>query len=237
MRLLQEALKSNANEDLRTRLKEMASIFLTHRQMGECEAYYRIIQSMHLKQSDVQTVFAQTGFNPSRFLERIDDNDLDKCEHVVEVEGREGKYQEKPSLYEKYLRRDCRKQPELVKLCYAQFVKRYTSVSKVPDKFEFTPKILRKEECLDNNGKVINENHIVARDCDDEDFIFYELPEYITLNDLKPGELPFMKRKTEMVLRYHKINKEKNPHEFYYSELQLYHPHSVGKSLKREKGS
>ena len=203
--------------------------------MGECEAYYRVIQSMHLKQSSIQTVFAQTGFNPSRYLERIDENDLDKVENVVEVEGREGKYQEKPSLYEKYVRRDCWRQPELSKLCYAQFVKRYTSVSKVPEGFQFTSKMLRKEDCLDENGKMVNENHIVASECEDEDFTFYELPEYISITDPKPGELPYMKRKSAMVLRYHKINKQKQPHEFYYSELQLYHPHSAERSLEREK--
>ena len=36
-----------------------------------------------------------------------------------------------------------------------------------------------------------------------------------------------MKRRSPQVLRYHKFNKEKNPHEFYYSELQLYHPHGL----------
>ena len=171
------------------------------------------------------------------FLKELMKNDLEKVENVVEVEGREGKYQEKPSLYEKYVRRDCRNQPELSKLCYAQFVKRYTSVSKLPEGFQFTPKMLKREDCLNENGKMIDENHIVSSDCEDEDFTFYELPEYISITDLKPGELPYMKRKSEMVLRYHKINKQKQPHEFYYSELQLYHPHSSERSLEREKDS
>ena len=34
MKILQEALKDSANEDLRSRLKKTVSIFLTHRQMG-----------------------------------------------------------------------------------------------------------------------------------------------------------------------------------------------------------
>ena len=65
MQILQEALKESTNEDLRTRLKNMVSVFLTHRQMGECEAYFRIIPNMLMKDSDIKTVFAQTGFNPS----------------------------------------------------------------------------------------------------------------------------------------------------------------------------
>ena len=90
----------------------MVTVFLTHRQMGESEAYYRIIPNMLMKDSNVKAVFAQTGFNPSRYLEKIDDKDVDNCEKVVEVEGRQGKYHEKPSLYEKYLRRDCKIQPQ-----------------------------------------------------------------------------------------------------------------------------
>ena len=91
MKTLQEALKESMNEDLRTRLKKMVSVFLTHRQMGESEAYYRIIPSMHMKDSNVKTVFAQTGFNPSRYLEKVEDKDIDQCEKVVEGEGRVGK--------------------------------------------------------------------------------------------------------------------------------------------------
>ena len=127
MQVLKESLKDSMNEDLRSRLKKMVSVFLTHRQMGESEAYYRIIPNMHMKDSNVTAVFALTGFNPSRYLEKVDDDMVDQCEKIIEVEGRTGKYQEKPSLYEKYLRRDCNTQPHLQKLSYAQFVKRTPS--------------------------------------------------------------------------------------------------------------
>merc|ERR1712168_979653 len=43
MKMLQEALKDSQNEDLKSRLKKAVSVFLTHRQMGESEAYYSII--------------------------------------------------------------------------------------------------------------------------------------------------------------------------------------------------
>ena len=91
MKMLQEALKESMHEDLRCQLRRLVSVFLTHRQMGESEAYYRIFPSMHMKESNVKTVFAQTGFNPSRYLERIEDKDVNQCEKVVEVEGRLGK--------------------------------------------------------------------------------------------------------------------------------------------------
>ena len=223
MKTLQEALKESMNEDLRSRLKKMVSVFLTHRQMGESEAYYRIIPNMHMKDSNIKAVFAQTGFNPSRFLEKVDDNDLDQCEKVVEVEGRVGKYQEKPSLYDKYLRRNCKIQPQLSKLCYAQFVKRYSSVGKMDDTFDVALSTVKK--IYDHNGNAIFENHIVTHDYDDQDYAV-ELPKFIIITDLKPGELPYMKLRTPQVLRYHKFNREKTPHEYYYSELQLYFPHT-----------
>ena len=100
---------------------------------------------MHLKDSDCKAVFAQTGFQPSRYLEKVEDQDLEKCEKVVEVTGRKGKYQEKPSLYDKYLRRDCKKQPHLEKLCYAQFVKRYQSCGTVGNDSNLACKTVQKE--------------------------------------------------------------------------------------------
>ena len=222
MQILQEALKDSMHEDLRTRLKKMVTVFLTHRQMGESEAYYRIIPNMLMKDSNVKAVFAQTGFNPSRYLEKIDDKYVDKCEKVVEVEGRKGKYHEKPSLYEKYLRRDCKIQPHIKDLCYAQFVKRYYSVSKLDDKFDISSVKIKKS--YDAEGRVNIDDHIISPEYDSLDEAI-ELPKFIMITNLKPGELPYMKRRKPQVLRYHKFNREKSPHEYFYSELQLYHPH------------
>ena len=150
MKTLQEALRESMNDDIKERLKKMVSVFLTHRQMGESEAYYRIIPNMLMKDSNIKTVFAQTGFNSSCYLEKVEESDIDQCEKVVEVEGRLGKYQEKPSLYDKYLRRDCKSQAQISKLCYAQFVKRYQSVGKMDDDFDTTPKKVLKQ--FDEDG-------------------------------------------------------------------------------------
>ena len=34
----------------------MANKFLTHRQMGECEAYYKILPNLNLKYSNIDTI-------------------------------------------------------------------------------------------------------------------------------------------------------------------------------------
>ena len=62
MRHIKEALKSAGNEPLLKRLSLVVQKFLTHRQIGESEAYYRILPHLHMKESNVEAVFVQTGF-------------------------------------------------------------------------------------------------------------------------------------------------------------------------------
>ena len=83
MQMLHEALRESSNENLKTQLQKVVSVFLTHRQMGESEAYFRILPSMHMKESNIKTVFAQTGFFPSRFLEKVEETETIHCEKVV----------------------------------------------------------------------------------------------------------------------------------------------------------
>ena len=47
---------------------------------------------------------------------------------------------------------------------------------------------------------------------------------FIGLTDLRPGEPKYMKKCKRKVARFHKFNQTKNPHEFYYSQLQMFHP-------------
>ena len=180
MQLLIDALKDAENEDLRTKLKRIKSVFLTHRQMGESEAYYRILPHMLLKDSNVEAVFAPTGFNPSHFLQRIEDDKVDLCEDAVEVEGREGKYKEKASMYDKYLRRDCDAQPELRDLCYAQFVKRYSSARTIPKDYKF--KLQKIPKTFDEDGKLILRDLIITKNIENDDEVS-RLPSCIKLKD------------------------------------------------------
>ena len=54
-------------KQLRERLKIVKNTFLTHRQIGEAEAYYRIIPSFHLTGSNCATLFIHTGFRHNIF--------------------------------------------------------------------------------------------------------------------------------------------------------------------------
>ena len=76
MNVLKEAAKSCAKQGSKEQMKFLAQAFLTHRQMGESEAYYRILPDLNLCNSNIATIFVNTGF-PServRFLRRIVEN-------------------------------------------------------------------------------------------------------------------------------------------------------------------
>ncbi len=71
-KVLKEAAKQDFS-NIKDKMKCLAQVFLTHRQIGMCEAFYRILPSLHLSQSNVKCVFVHTGFpsNRSRFLQRV----------------------------------------------------------------------------------------------------------------------------------------------------------------------
>ena len=130
MEFIKAAIKDSENEPLKERLKVVKNTFLTHRQMGESEAYYRLFPAMHLADSNIGTVFVHTGFNKSRFLRKISNDEAKKVDkkRLINLENKEDTfYIETPSLRDKYLRRP----KTLEALTLAQFSKRYCSVNKV----------------------------------------------------------------------------------------------------------
>ena len=53
MKFIKEALKNAENENLRSKLSLVAHKFLTHRQIGKCEAYFRILPHLLMKDSNI----------------------------------------------------------------------------------------------------------------------------------------------------------------------------------------
>ena len=68
MKFIMKAIKDAENQQLRERLKIVKNTFLTHRQIGEAEAYYRLIPSFHLTGSNCTTQFIFTGFRKNRSI-------------------------------------------------------------------------------------------------------------------------------------------------------------------------
>ena len=226
MKHIKEALKQAENDSLKNKLSLVSHTFLTHRQIGESEAYFRILPHLHMKESNIEAVFIATGFkqNRSRFLRKLEDGEVVHCDNPIEVEGRDGFYTEKPSLIDKYMRRDFNDHQDVFDISYLQFAKKYTPTRTGPkDEEAFKPK-----EFVKVNGEIKEHSKldfIVTHNFnDDEKQVVKFLPKYIKINDVQPGEPGFMKLRSMMVARLHKLSQTKSPHEFYYSEIQLYRP-------------
>lgn len=70
LKFTKEVLEESANAPLKDKLCIVKNTFLTHRQIGESEAYYKLFQHLHNSHSNISAVFIPTGFkkNRSRFL-------------------------------------------------------------------------------------------------------------------------------------------------------------------------
>ena len=223
-KFLQEALHSSVEKDISELLKILKMTYLTHRQVGESEAVYKVLRSMKLKDSNVACVFVASGFpdNRSVFYKKVveknenfskddpgEENvdnieeaempDLDECE-IVTIEGRSGQYKQAITVHDRYLKR-----PILLEnICLAQFAINYTYASKVAMNTIFD---------ADGNSQELSEQKIFGSST--------MLPKYL---DLTSSKLGFLRLRTfPAILRTHS-SKRKEGHEQYYSELILFCP-------------
>ena len=96
MEFIKQAIKDTENKSLRERLKVVKNTFLTHRQIGEAEAFYKLFKSFKLSDSNIGTLFVHTGFpdKRSRFLKNITEEqakNLEK-EKLVTLENKPGQF-------------------------------------------------------------------------------------------------------------------------------------------------
>ena len=218
MEYIKAAVKQSENEPLRERLKLVKNEFLTHRQMGESEAYYRLIPSLRLTDSNITTYFLHTGFKKSRLLKAITPEQAKTFEksRLIQLENNtEDFFIESPSLRDKYLRR-----PRVLEhITLAQFVKRYNPVPvKSNGKKNKEANIIDYSlNCPNDYG--IRDNYIISP-------ISVERVSLPTLVELEgnpiPGESNFLQLRKPLALRYHKFKETNNPHEYYFSEMELY---------------
>jgi hypothetical protein len=79
MAILLDAARAVADKTKKEKMLFLANTFLTHRQMGLFEAYYRLIPGLHLTHSNLKCVFLSTGFkqNRCRFLQKVFSNETE----------------------------------------------------------------------------------------------------------------------------------------------------------------
>ena len=132
--ILREVVKKNEREESKEHMKMLINTFLTHRQMGQSEAYYKLIPSLKMKYSTVRAVFVPTDKKElrSKFLMKVDENEDTHDKFAFNIEGREGLFIEKADLIDKFIRRPGPKNPymdfeetdaDIEDLCLVQFAK------------------------------------------------------------------------------------------------------------------
>ena len=143
-KFLMEAAKECRGKERSEQLRYMTNTFLTHRQMGESEAHYRMLPHLHLSESNIGCVFLASGEpedrsrfvykvrDPDKLVEDIEDEDeVDEPSNskgpsnLIKLPGREGFYREAPSKIDKYENRPDYLRP----MCLAQFVMCFDTLS------------------------------------------------------------------------------------------------------------
>ncbi len=212
---------------LKERMRLVRNTFLTHREMGQSEALYRIIPSMHLTESSIGDVFLNTGRNKSKFLKKLSEDEAKATANVVTIAESDGLYVETSSLLDKYQKRPS----SLQWMSPMQFAKRYTNARET--KSDLQKELESIEENQKSNDEEENEDRLPTEfeNTIENDFIIHRdrkerkpLPKRIALKgEFYPGEPRYMKLRRPLVVRYHKFRKSTESHDYLFSELELFH--------------
>ena len=188
----------------------LAQAFLTGREMGESEAYYKLEPSLHYKQSNIKTIFIASGFpqNRSHFLRRCKTEDESK--RGFAVDNHEGKFMMTENIHSKYpIRPAC-----IEMMVMTQFGMRLTDVSPQQSKKIRESGRIPAPPAPEQGYK----GTLTIVTAEDDDTI--DLPDFIELQNGKIMRL----RKFDAVVRRHKFKCDKEEHEFFFSELLLFFP-------------
>ena len=225
MEIIRAVLEDTSSKDLREKMKMISNVFLTHRQMGEAEAVYRLLPSMKLKKSNVGCQWLSLGRKEERSSrwKKATQKEVESGRHVTELLNHDGFWYEYQDMWSKYLRRPV----ELEDMCCAQFAKMYRSGGSAKND---------EDDCGmhdEDDGESNTEDLLV----DNEEKFHYimtyknnfkketKLPMTITLKDPYPNEPSMMKKRGfPAVLRFNKSNKDNDPKKYMLSELMLYRP-------------
>jgi hypothetical protein len=87
--ILREVMKRTEQDETKERMQMLINTFLTHRQMGQAEAYCKLIPSLNMKYSTVKTVFVPTDQQElrSRFLKNVDEKETTHDKIAFSVDG------------------------------------------------------------------------------------------------------------------------------------------------------
>ena len=219
---IKEVLKQNPDAPLKEKMKKVASVFLSHRQIGEAEGFYKLLPDLLLRNSNATCQWLFVGQKEDKYkrMKKVDESE-EKNPNLVKLDGVEGMWYEQADFLSKYKRRP----DKLEHVCYAQFGKMYRTggsskyEEQEPENSEYDS---NEEEEFDDDNDPESKFHYIM---DENEGYRQELPKVIKLKDPYLKENPFMqKRLRPVAIRFHKPNRNTNPHKYFLSELMLYIP-------------
>ena len=228
MEVLKQVFEDNPDDTTKEKMKKIASTFLSHRQIGEAEAFYKLLPDLLLKNSNVSCQWLFLGTKEDKQIRMKRAEDGDKQKNLIKLVGVEGLWYEQPDMLSKYKRRP----DEIEEMCSSHFGKMITFGGKEASFLQ------REEENQDDEVDDQDDEELEGEFSDQEDpndkfhYIITssdergkEIPNFIKLKDPPPKENPIMrKRSFPAALRFHKPKEEQNPHKYFLSELMLYIP-------------
>ena len=255
-KLLKDVLRETKHLAREEQLKELKKTWLTHRQIGASEAVYRLIQGLHLTESNIACVFVATGFpeNRSLFFKKVSDEDPNSKhskDDEMDVDAVLEEFADYYSDHEDELDDNNEEEEEthLDNIKLADRPGTYKQAVTVHERYAVRPKRL-KHMCLAQFATLYTKTSRVKKDtvfdddrCSEstsEHIIFKDkgilnarcLPRYL---DLRKHKLGYMRiRNHPAILRMHSSKKKEGVEECY-AELLLYFPwKDEDKDLKRE---
>ena len=108
MEVLKQVFESNPEDTTKEKMKKIANTFLSHRQIGEAEAFFKLLPDLLLKNSNVTCQWLSLERKENKFIrmkkaEEHEDNNRSK--NLIKLEGVEGLWYEQPDMMSKYKRR------------------------------------------------------------------------------------------------------------------------------------
>ena len=213
--LLTAVKQLSKDDEMKKKCHELANIFVSHRQIGEAEAYYKLFPHMNLTYSSVVTTFIPTDsyVERRRFLQKQDPG----AGTGFIVKDKQGCFLEKPDMISKYEQRmvvqmkgeneneeeenqeeeteeqmkPARLSAEAVeKLTYAQFAKMYETCWK-GERLEEHGGLATRDKF---NFVMVGDDEETSNNSDaNKDLL--ELPLTLQLQNLFPGEPPYLFRR------------------------------------------
>ena len=242
---LKKVLKSTKDMPNKEKIQQLKRCYLNNRQIGAPEAVYRLIQNLHLKDSNISTIFVQSGFpeNRTTFFRKVPEDDDEKDETTREATETQDDANDASDLSDFEDNEDNQSSDRPKALKIKDKPGKYEESKSVHDKYEARPKWLEKMTLAQFATQYVSAHKVsekVKKDFNEDGVPENFLSNFTIINtDIKLPTViklqtdDLMRLRKPLVLRYHS-SKRKEGHERHYAEMLLFHPYRQESELERE---